>query len=141
MKYGKLVNGNLEYANGYKNVFVDGYWVKEEIKDFEVEGFKPVVHIVSQVREGFTYEPVITEYSDRIEIEARETEISGYFEELAAEQLLHKRQEIESKIREYDFRRIRALIEPAVKDPAKGQTWLEYYNEQIISLRTELNNL
>lgn len=36
---------------------------------------------------------------------------------------------------------IRALRMPSIKNEATGQTWLEYYIEQIVIPRTELKSL
>lgn len=44
--------------------------------------------------------------------------------------------EILIQLDELDKKRIRAVAEPALKD--EEQTWLEYYNSQIIELRKEL---
>lgn len=40
-----------------------------------------------------------------------------------------------------DLKRIRAVCESEVKDARSGETWLNYYNSQIIDLRAELNAL
>lgn len=47
--------------------------------------------------------------------------------------------EINLRLEELDKKRIRAICEPSLKD--ENTTWLEYYNEQISELRTELANL
>lgn len=46
-----------------------------------------------------------------------------------------------SKLEELDAKRLRAICEPSVKDDATGQTWLEYYNEQIVNLRRKLSEV
>ena len=46
-----------------------------------------------------------------------------------------------SKLEELDAKRLRAICEPSVKDNATGQTWLEYYNEQIVNLRRKLSEV
>lgn len=48
---------------------------------------------------------------------------------------------ITSLINDLDIKRIRALCEPSVKNDETGETWLEYYNAQIIELREELKGL
>lgn len=45
---------------------------------------------------------------------------------------------IQSKIDALDIKRIRAIAEPSVKDETTGQTWLEYYTQQIAELRAQL---
>ena len=47
--------------------------------------------------------------------------------------------EILSQLAELDKKRIRAIAEPALKD--EEQTWLEFYNSQIIELRNELSEI
>ncbi|MDD3436737.1 MAG: hypothetical protein PHC64_06260 [Candidatus Gastranaerophilales bacterium] len=46
---------------------------------------------------------------------------------------------IQNQIDELDKKRIRAIVEPSIKDEATGQTWLEYYTAQIMALRTEIS--
>lgn len=46
--------------------------------------------------------------------------------------------DLQTQINELDKKRIRAIAEPALKDAQSGQTWLEYYTEQIISLRSQI---
>lgn len=49
--------------------------------------------------------------------------------------------EIKSKLNALDVKRIRAMLEPSVKDETTAETWLEFYNKQIFDLRDELNSL
>lgn len=49
--------------------------------------------------------------------------------------------DLKTEIAELDKKRIRAICEPEIKDEASGQTWLDYYNEQILAKRTELEGL
>lgn len=50
-----------------------------------------------------------------------------------------KIEELKLKLEELDKQRIRALCEPSNR--TENQTWLEYYNEQIINIRKELQSL
>lgn len=52
-----------------------------------------------------------------------------------------KKAELTAQINELDLKRIRAGFEPTVKDETTGETYLEYYTNQIIALRNELNSL
>lgn len=45
------------------------------------------------------------------------------------------------QIDELDKRRIRAIAEPQLKDAESGQTWLEYYTQQIKDLRQQIATL
>lgn len=49
--------------------------------------------------------------------------------------------EIHRVLDELDSKRVRAMCEPELRDAEAGETWLEYYNNQIKELRTELNSL
>ena len=46
-----------------------------------------------------------------------------------------------NQIDEIDKKRIRAIAEPQLKDGESGQTWLEFYTEQIQELRTQIANI
>lgn len=48
---------------------------------------------------------------------------------------------LKSQIEELDRKRIRAIAEPTLKDAENGQTWLEYYTEQIQALRAQIASL
>lgn len=62
-----------------------------------------------------------------------------YQAKILAEQKELRKNELAEQIKETDFKRIRAIAEPSVRQD--GKSWLEYYNEQIIALRAEFNNL
>lgn len=49
--------------------------------------------------------------------------------------------EIERDLLELDSKRVRAICEPSVKDETTGETWLDFYNKQVQTLRNELNYL
>ena len=49
--------------------------------------------------------------------------------------------QLQEKITELDNKRIRALAEPSVKDEQTGETWLDYYNSQVLSVRNEIVKL
>ena len=63
------------------------------------------------------------------------------------EKIVHDREikarklEILDQLNELDTKRIRAVCENEVKDETTGQTWLEYYNAQIVELRKQLAGL
>lgn len=58
-----------------------------------------------------------------------------------AEQNEQRKAELKTQISELDLKRIRAGFEPAIKDETTGETYLQYYTNQIIALRNELNEL
>ena len=73
---------------------------------------------------------------------------NGIWKKLTAEEMTAKQlkiqnairaKEIQEELENLDQKRIRALAEPSLKD--ENTTWLEYYNAQIIELRTELTSI
>ena len=48
---------------------------------------------------------------------------------------------LQSQIDEIDKKRVRAICEPQIKDESTGETWLDFYTEQVQALREELINL
>lgn len=66
----------------------------------------------------------------------------GYsaFDDETAQKYINKSL-FQSQIEELDKKRIRAGFEPSVKDESTGQTWLEYYNQQIADLRAQITTL
>lgn len=59
----------------------------------------------------------------------------------AQENIQNQIKEIKTELNNIDTKRIRAVCENEVKNPETGQTWLEYYNEQVLELREKLNSL
>ncbi len=64
-----------------------------------------------------------------------------YYEKIRKKELENKKQEILNDLDELDKKRIRAVCENEIKDKDSGQTWLEYYNDEVIRLREELKSL
>ena len=61
-----------------------------------------------------------------------------YKDGLVQQEIEAKRNEIIFEIDTLDRKRIRAVCEPSVKDASTGETWLDYYNTQILTLREKL---
>ncbi len=59
----------------------------------------------------------------------------------AGKQRQQSREEIIIKLNELDAKRIRAVCENEIKDPQTGETWIDYYNNEISKLRLQLNGL
>lgn len=49
--------------------------------------------------------------------------------------------EIYEELAQLDSKRVRALCENSIKDESTGESWLDYYNNQITQLREELRVL
>lgn len=69
------------------------------------------------------------------------TDTNEYKEKIRLEEIKSQKEALQIQIDEIDKRRIRAICEPEVKDEETGQTWLEYYTQQIQELRKEISNL
>lgn len=71
-------------------------------------------------------------------------DISGtdeYAEFIRLREVAIRKAEIEKELLELDTKRVRAMCEPAVKNKETGETWLDYYNKQVLLLREEYKNL
>lgn len=64
-----------------------------------------------------------------------------YKAKILAKQNEIRKAELIAQIQELDIKRIRAGFEPAVKDALTGETYLDYYTNQIIAIRNELSSL
>lgn len=51
-----------------------------------------------------------------------------------------KKAELQTQMNALDLKCIRALREGGIKDETTGQTWLEYYNNQILELRAAIKD-
>lgn len=64
-----------------------------------------------------------------------------YQTKILTEQNERRKAELKIQINELDLKRIRAGFEPEIKDETTGETYLQYYTNQIITLRNELSEL
>lgn len=87
----------------------------------------------------------ILQFPDKYkQIDNQLVDISGteeYRQYLHEEEIAERKSQIESELIELDSKRIRAICEPTVKDEDTGETWLDYYNSQVLLLRNELREL
>ena len=65
----------------------------------------------------------------------------NYEQEQAIKAKQQRIDEIKAQLTELDQKRIRALCEPSTLTNESNQTWLEYYNNQVLQLREELQSL
>lgn len=49
--------------------------------------------------------------------------------------------ELQAQITELDLKSIRALREGGIKDSETNQSWLEFYTQEIINIRSQINTL
>lgn len=72
------------------------------------------------------------------------TDISGtqeYLDKVAQQERESTWADLKLQIKELDEKRVRAVCEPEIKDMESGQTWLEYYTQQIQALRAQIASL
>lgn len=86
-----------------------------------------------------TFEPEKYSVTNGVLTDISQTE--EYKSKIALEKKEKTLMELRIEMEELDKKRIRALAEPALKDAQCGQTWLEYYTEQISSLRARIATL
>lgn len=87
------------------------------------------------------------QYKDFPIMETKDNEIIVDFKLMATDEnkknqekleTLNKIQELKKSLADLDSKRIRAVCEMEIKDTQTGETWLNYYNSQIKTLREEL---
>jgi len=66
------------------------------------------------------------------------SETEEYKAKNLAEQNVVKKVDLQAQIAAYDLKSLRAIREGGVKDETTGQTWVQYYTEQIVSLRNQI---
>lgn len=69
------------------------------------------------------------------------SETDDYKAKVQAAENIIKKNQLQSEIDVLDIKRIRAIAEPQLKDADSGQTWLEYYTQQIVVLRAQIAGL
>lgn len=87
------------------------------------------------------YNDYLTDNSKYIFKDNKIVENPDYIEVNARNSALEEIEQIKLKLNSLDAKRIRAVCEKEVKDSETGQTWLDYYNEQVFQLRERLNVL
>jgi len=69
------------------------------------------------------------------------TNTQAYQDKISQKQKEQTLSELQTQIEELDRKRVRAIAEPELKDSESGETWLEYYTNQIITIRNQISNL
>ena len=112
-----------------------------EIKDNKLTSWckKPYKNYVFVDIDYSTFDPEKYTVVDGVLTDISQTE--EYKTKEAEAQKASKTAELTSKIEELDKKRVRAIAEPSLRDTESGQTWLEYYNEQIKTLRNQIELL
>ncbi len=93
-----------------------------------------------EVQEGM-YNDYLANPSKYIFKDDKIVENPDYLNIKARNSALEEIEQIKFELNELDVKRIRAVCENEVKNSETGQTWLDYYNEQVFQLREKLNIL
>ncbi len=114
-------------------LFIDGYW--KIVSDFRGQKIinletkeESVCSELGNIPDGFMI------YEDYIQTD----EYKDYLAKLEKQEIVLK---ILEEIKSVDDKRIRAICEPSVKDTSTGETWLEFYNKQMVALRQKLKEV
>ena len=107
--YGKLIDGELIYPKGTKQIIKDGNWlvVEKTLQDLLNEGFKVVEFENVEAEEGFELIPHYEENGEKIYVTYTQKEIEGYWEQKAEAEEAQRQAELERigklKMTKYDF--------------------------------------
>lgn len=101
-----------------KSPYLDYEYVNIDYSTFDSEKYSVINGILTDITET-------DEYKSKIKRREKEKTL----------------EDLKSQIDEIDRKRIRAIAEPQLKDAQNGQTWLEYYTEQILELRNQISVL
>lgn len=138
-KYAKLdENGNLSLAPKNNNGVINFNLNKKLLKAY---GYKELIE-ADKPTNGRKYQITYSQSNDSIEeiIDFLETE-EEYEKRKINEELQIEIDNLSQNLQNIDLKRIRAVCEPCVKDPETGETWLDYYNAQILDLREQIQEL
>lgn len=114
-------------------VFKDGFWsLIPDLRGLEQINLETMdiseVSKIGALDDGFVL------YSEYI----LTTEYKEYREKIEKQERYNA---ILDEIRLLDEKRVRAICEPSIKDEVTGETWLEYYNKQVLELRRRLEEV
>lgn len=132
--YGKLINGELIYPKGTKQIIKDGNWlvVEKTLQDLLDEGFKVVEFEDVEDKEGFELIPHYEENGEKIYVTYTQKEIEGYWEQKAEAEEAQRQAELERigklKMTKYDF--YKHVLQP------NGITYAQL--EQVVALNEGL---
>ena len=117
----------INYDKAEKRLIADGY--KLLIKDESIISGRLYTKSYTQD------ETNIYEHLNYIE---SEEDFINRTEQLEIQEQINR---LNAEISELDIKRIRAVCEPSIKDEETGETWLDYYNNLVIAIRLQINEL
>lgn len=137
--YAKFISETeIEYAPKNKGAIIN-YNLNEKL--LLKDGYKPLVsEEIAETDRNYTvyYEETETEIIEKINYTETEDE---YANRKNNEEIQLEIDLLNTYLTDTDLKRIRAICEPSVKDETTGETWLDYYTSQIVSYRTQINEL
>lgn len=104
-----------ELLSWCENPYLDYQYVDIDYLTFDSEKYRVIEGVLTDISES-------DEYNSKIAQREKEKTLA----------------DLQLQIDELDKKRIRAIAEPALKDAQSGQTWLEYYTQQIIAIRAQI---
>lgn len=118
----------------HKNMYI-------EIKDDKLLSWceKPYFNYQYVDIDYAAFDPEKYSVVDGVLVDVSQTE--EYKSKIALEEKEKTLMELSIQMEGLDKKRIRAIAEPALKDAQNGQTWLEYYTEQIMAIRVQIAGL
>ena len=137
--FAKRINEyELEYPPKNKGTVIN-YNINEEL--LLNDGYKPLL-TVEKPNNDRLYEIKYEESANNIQEVINYLESEEEYENRKNEENIQSQiNVINIQINELDLKRIRAVCEPSIKDETTGETWLEYYNAQILDLRSQIQTL
>ena len=136
--YAKLTSSGIEYAPKNKGSILN---YDLDIDHLIEDGYKPLI-LAEMPTNDRMFDLIYEESSENITqvINYLESE-EEYNQRKSNEELQLQIDSLNSQINSLDLKRIRAVCEPEIKDEETGETWLDYYNSQVIDLREQIQQL
>ena len=139
MRYVKIIDKyTIEDAPKNKDGIINYNFDTERLL---LDGYKPLV--ISEYPEySRLYKNCYSEdesniYENIEYLETQEEALIRRFNSVINEEI----EKLSKQIDELDKKRIRAICEPSVKDESTGETWLDYYNNQVVAIRVQIQEL
>ena len=140
-KFVKLIDEKtIEYAPNCTET-VSNYNAESNAEMLLADGYKPLI-LAEMPTNDRMFDLIYEESSENITqvINYLESE-EEYNQRKSNEELQLQIDSLNSQINSLDLKRIRAVCEPEIKDEETGETWLDYYNSQVIDLREQIQQL
>ena len=128
--YAKVQDGKLIFPEPNKNNNILNYCGDNAM--LESDGF---IKMTDEQESAFNKGSDYYDISSGVFVIVSDAEVNA---RTAEREKLAMLSDLRNQIDAIDKKRVRAMVEPSVKNIATGQTWLEYYTQQILDLRTRI---